>query len=303
MLIGLGDRQEPRNPIDKVFDAVMGLSPEDSAALDVDQYGGEDEGDGSEWEDVKADGDLADEDLDSDEEDYTIVVDVPYNNATRELKLPCNTSFSGFLTALLKKMEVSVTHPSAIGYIPSYEPRNPKPVPKLLETAEDYESMMEDIEAYRANCLKRKGGTVKKFSIALSNTSNTPTDGRKEHVGKACYVTRTGEHYQYNNNDLVIWATLVRRNLASVEEVPDQLKIEDKFNKQKKAKNAIMQTQSNGFNFNGSDADAPYALDVWHAAALDDTEPFPSSGSDFGSYAKPSSQAQISANHGLAAGA
>lgn len=31
----------------------------------------------------------------------------------------------------------------------------------------------------------------------------------QEHVGKACYVTRSGEHYQYTNNDLVIWATLL----------------------------------------------------------------------------------------------
>jgi hypothetical protein len=31
----------------------------------------------------------------------------------------------------------------------------------------------------------------------------------QEHVGKACYVTGSGEHYQYTNNDLVIWATLM----------------------------------------------------------------------------------------------
>jgi hypothetical protein len=154
--------------MDKIFDTVMHLTPEDSAALDLEQYGGGDGGlgDGSDWEEDKgqsillgsrvlftcfprvADEDQVDEDLDSDEEDYTIIFDVPYNNATRELKLPCTTAFSGFLTALARKMEVSVTHLSAIGYIPSYKPRNPKPVPKLLETAEDYESMMEDIEAY-----------------------------------------------------------------------------------------------------------------------------------------------------------
>jgi hypothetical protein len=43
-----------------------------------------------------------------------------------------------------------------------------------LENAEDYESMMEDIEEYRKSCLKKKNGIVKKFSIALSDTSNTP---------------------------------------------------------------------------------------------------------------------------------
>jgi hypothetical protein len=119
-----------------------------------------------------------DEDLDSDEENYTIIFDVPYNNATRELKVPCTTAFSGFMTALARKMEVSVTHLSTISYIPSYKPRNLKPVPKLLETAEDYESMMEDIEVCRKSCLKKKSRMVKKFSTALSHTSNTP-DGHK----------------------------------------------------------------------------------------------------------------------------
>jgi hypothetical protein len=171
-------------------------------------------------------------------------------------------TFAGFLTAVSRKMEVGVTHLSAIGYVASYKPKNPKPVPKLLETSEDYKSLMADITEYRKDCLKKKGGKVKPFSISLTDTSNTPTDGRKvraevvirtevfiyhtaqstskkkatqpaapleaseqrehelmaaiekyhacqEHMGKACYVLTSGEHYQYTNNDLVIWATLI----------------------------------------------------------------------------------------------
>lgn len=45
LLIGLGTA---RNPMDKVFDTVMGISPEESAAIDAEQYGGgsDDESDG-----------------------------------------------------------------------------------------------------------------------------------------------------------------------------------------------------------------------------------------------------------------
>ncbi|KAF8205729.1 hypothetical protein K438DRAFT_1932023 [Mycena galopus ATCC 62051] len=267
LLIGLGG---PCNPMDNVFDAVMGISPEENAALDVEQYG--------ELEDHNDEETHSEELSDS---DYTIAYKVPFNNATREFKLSCTTPFSGFLTTVLRKMEVSITHLSAIGYITSYKPKNPKPVPKLLETTEDYERMMEDIAAYRKTCLRSKAGKIKPFSISLSDTSCTPTDGRtkttskkkgpqpaalleasekrehelmadiekhhacQDHTGKACYVLSSGDHHHYTNNDLVIWATLIRRDLALVDKVPDQLKIEDKFSKQKKAKNAVMQTQMN----------------------------------------------------------
>ncbi|KAJ7816197.1 WD40-repeat-containing domain protein [Mycena leptocephala] len=214
-----------------------------------------------------SDEDQANEDLDSDEEEYTITFDVPYKSATRELKLPCTTSFGGFLTALSRKMEVSVTHLSAIGYIPSYKPRNPKPVSKLLENAEDYESMMEDIEEYRKSCLKKKNGIVKKFSIALSDTSNTPEGSKsstKKKDAQPAAPLEASERWEHElmaeiekhhacqaHTGKACFATLVHRNLTSVEELPDQLKIEDKFNKQKRAKNAVMQTQANGFNLNG----------------------------------------------------
>ncbi|KAJ7907036.1 hypothetical protein B0H13DRAFT_1879976 [Mycena leptocephala] len=77
LLMGLGGAH---NSMDKVFDIVMGVTPEGSVTLDLDQYGGGEGGigDGSDWEEDKADEDQADEDLDSNEEDYTIIFDVPY---------------------------------------------------------------------------------------------------------------------------------------------------------------------------------------------------------------------------------
>ncbi|KAJ7310110.1 hypothetical protein DFH08DRAFT_823147 [Mycena albidolilacea] len=254
LLIGLGTA---RNPMDKVFDTVMGISPEESAAIDAEQYGGgsDDESDGQAFQ--------ADDHSDSKDEEYTIVYKVPFHNATQELKLSCTTTFVGFLTAVLRKMEVGVTHLSAIGYVALYKPKNPKPVPKLLETSEDYKSLMADITEYRKYYLKKKGGGGGGGRWLPATQPAAPLEASEqhkhelmaaiekyhacqEHMGKACYVLTLGEHYQYMNNDLVIWATLIWCDLATVDTVPDQLKVEDKINKQKRAKNAVMQTQLNG---------------------------------------------------------
>lgn len=117
------------------------------------------------------------------EEDYSIKYEVPYKNAKRELVLPASKPYGAFLTALAGKMEVSIVHLSAIGYIPSWIPKSHKPVPKLLESTQDYESMMQVITEYRAD----KPG--KAFTIALSDTSEPPVDGRNK-VGDSCAVRR-----------------------------------------------------------------------------------------------------------------
>ncbi|KAJ7315400.1 hypothetical protein DFH08DRAFT_972096 [Mycena albidolilacea] len=278
-----------RNPMNVVFDAVMGLTPEEGAQLDADEIQQHlEEEQANNEEEIHSDDDDDFESNGEEEDDFKIKYEVPYKNATRELVLPATTSFSKFLTALARKMEVSVTHLAAIGYIPSYKPKSSKPLPKLLETAKDYESMMDDIEEFRKSCLKSKSGVVKPFAIVLSDTSAAPERGGaktsskkkdaqpaapleaseqqehklmaeiekhhacQEHVGKACYVTGSGEHYQYTNNDLVIWATLMRRNLTSVDKVPDQLKIEDQIDRQRRARRGLQASQSaNNFAFNG----------------------------------------------------
>ena len=45
----------------------------------------------------------------------------------------------------------------------------------------------------------------------------------QEHVGKACYVTGSGEHYHYTNNDLVIWATLMVSRSGTSSELAHRL--------------------------------------------------------------------------------
>ncbi|KAJ6573759.1 hypothetical protein DFH09DRAFT_1078734 [Mycena vulgaris] len=178
LLMGLGG-PPPCNLMNAVFDKVLGLTPEESAQLDTDQL-----------RKISKSSNISYLSLTNDEE-YTIIYDVPYKNATRELSLTSTTSYGAFLTALAGKMDVSITHLSAIGYIPSY-----KPVPKLLETSTDYERLMEDIAAYCKTCSASKSGKVKPFSIALSDTSAAPADGRfkakyiQEERHPACGTTR-----------------------------------------------------------------------------------------------------------------
>lgn len=85
----------------------------------------------------------------------------------RDLILKSTTSFPDFLGAVAAKMMTRVTLLTAIGYIPSYRPKTPKPVPKLIEDEDSYEAMMEDIEDYIGNCRAKKNGKgeVKPFSI------------------------------------------------------------------------------------------------------------------------------------------
>jgi len=45
------------------------------------------------------------------------------------------THFSQFLVAAAMKMNVSTLHLTQVGYIPLYNLKNPKPVPKMLEDA------------------------------------------------------------------------------------------------------------------------------------------------------------------------
>ncbi|KAJ7869467.1 hypothetical protein B0H14DRAFT_3440656 [Mycena olivaceomarginata] len=246
------------------MNAVMGLTPEEGAQLDADEMQQHLE---EELANNKEEFHPANDDEfksnSEEEDDFKIKYEVPYKNATQELVLPATTSFSKFLAALASKME-------------------------LLETAEDYESMMDDIEEYRNNCLKSKSRVVKPFAIVLSDTSAAPERGGaktsskkkdaqpaapleaseqqehklmaeiekhhacQEHIGKAWNVTSSGEHYQYTNNDLVIWPTLMRRNLASVDKVPDQLKIEDQIDRQRRARRGLQASQSaNNSAFNG----------------------------------------------------
>lgn len=57
--------------------------------------------------------------------------------------------------------------------MPSYKPKNPKPIAKLLEGNNDWEKLLVDVEEYCTICTaKCKGkGTAKQFVIVLVDMS------------------------------------------------------------------------------------------------------------------------------------
>lgn len=63
---------------------------------------------------------------------------------------------------------------SKIAYVPSYRPKIPKPVPKLLEDEDDWVRLIADVGEYiRTSKAKNKGhGIVKSFTITIVDTSS-----------------------------------------------------------------------------------------------------------------------------------
>jgi hypothetical protein len=70
-------------------------------------------------------------------------------------------------------METRLSLLARIAYVPSYKPKNPKPVPKLLEDDNDWEKLLVDVEEYRTICTaKCKGkGTSARQCIEARNYS------------------------------------------------------------------------------------------------------------------------------------
>jgi hypothetical protein len=65
---------------------------------------------------------------------FGIPFKVPFKNATRDMEgIMSYTSFNTFLKLLAEKMETHISLLSSIAYVPSYKPKVPKPVLKLLE--------------------------------------------------------------------------------------------------------------------------------------------------------------------------
>lgn len=111
---------------------------------------------------------------------FDIPFDVPFKNATRKLnQITSRTSFREFIIQLSERMEVGRSLLTAIGYVPSYKPKNPKPKPTLLEEDEDWDALIQDVKDYRDESLaKKKGrGTIKPFVIAIIDTS--AADGKE----------------------------------------------------------------------------------------------------------------------------
>ena len=103
--------------------------------------------------------------------------------------------FTEFLKAIAKQMETHLSLLAQIAYVPSYKPKNPKPVPKLLEDDNDWEKLLVDVEEYHMICTaKCKGkGTVKQFVIVLVDMSglDAKLDSKKVIALSSQYVIQT----------------------------------------------------------------------------------------------------------------
>ena len=80
-------------------------------------------------------------------------------------------------------MDTPISLLTDFGYIPSYRPKNPKPLAKLLEDEDSWNALIADVKAYIKSCkVKRKDGegVVKPFHITLIDTGVKDTSEKKQ---------------------------------------------------------------------------------------------------------------------------
>jgi len=85
-------------------------------------------------------------------------------------------------------MDVGPAHMAAIGYIPSYKPKNSKPIPKLLKDKECRDKLVADVAAYITsfkNKHSETARTVKPFVISIIDTLSSAVDNKMK-VSKLC---------------------------------------------------------------------------------------------------------------------
>jgi hypothetical protein len=113
-------------------------------------------------------------------EEFPIPFEVPFKSATRNLNdITLHTKFSEFLKAATQQMETRLSLLASIAYVPSYKPKSPKPVPKLLEDNKDWETLLDDVDKYRVACMTKgagkgtwkEAGIVKAFVIKIVDMS------------------------------------------------------------------------------------------------------------------------------------
>ncbi|KAJ3797142.1 hypothetical protein GGU11DRAFT_827474 [Lentinula aff. detonsa] len=213
------------------------------------------------------------------DEAFDITYEVERDNVLHDFSLTSSDSFATFLQNAASVFGVSSTHLGSLGYIPSYLPKSPKPLPRLINSDETYEKMIEGIESWIEEAKSKTKGKkkVKAFSIRLIDTSGpTMKESRKKskqgskatesvpalspagseeaiykeieqehacdkHSGKTCFVCSNGSHYQYTTDDLSLWATLVKNRRAAYTEPPDPIvrNIEKKMGMQSQIKSRI----------------------------------------------------------------
>jgi hypothetical protein len=82
---------------------------------------------------------------------------------------------------------------SGIAYTASYQPKTPKPVPKLLEDNKSWKKLIDGAAAHIASCLanKKGKGVIKAFAIRIVDTSGGDTkavaSGKKVRRRTACH--------------------------------------------------------------------------------------------------------------------
>lgn len=123
--------------------------------------------------------------------EFIIPFKVVYKGATWDLTgITSSTIFSQFLIAAATKMNVSTLHLTQLGYIPLYKPKNPKPVPKMLEDEESWEILLDDVLDYIVSCKSKNHGkgAVKPFIVLLIDMSAPDGTGGKK-VSLTIYIS------------------------------------------------------------------------------------------------------------------
>lgn len=115
---------------------------------------------------------------------FKIPIDVPYRNATRDVVgITSITSYERAMRLIAERMDAGPSRMAAIGYIPSYKPKNPKPVAKLLEDDDAWDRLIGDVKAYIDSFASKRGTArqVKPFVITIIDTLE-PDDPKESKV-------------------------------------------------------------------------------------------------------------------------
>jgi hypothetical protein len=120
---------------------------------------------------------------------FDIPIEVPYKNATRDVTgITSLTPYDRVIHLLAEKMDAGPTRMAAIGYIPSYKPKNPKPIPKLLEDEECWDKLVADMAAYLASFKNKRSAAAREVKPYVISIFDTLGPGSSEKVTKVCNV-------------------------------------------------------------------------------------------------------------------
>ena len=107
---------------------------------------------------------------------FDIPIEVPYKNAKQDVSgITSASSFAHVLCQIAERMDAEPSQMAAISYIPSFLPKSPKLIPKLLEDEECWENLICDMHKYIKSftaSIKCSGPPkhIKPFVITIVNT-------------------------------------------------------------------------------------------------------------------------------------